>query len=233
MSLPEPTHPSHRLPCLVATGPALAAAGLPHRVVAPSAPGPHPTVVMLHGQGGDEDVMWVFAPTVPAGWLVVAPRGPVAAPDGGFAWHRRDRDVWPTLAEFDPAASAVARCVEALPSLYGADPSRICLMGFSQGAATSYAVALRRPGLVRAIAGLVGFLPTACDEVVISRPLRGLPIFMAIGQSDGIIPVDRAREAARLLAAAGASVEAREYDVGHKLNPRGMRDLTAWWHARW
>ena len=187
---------------------------------------------MLHGQGGDEDVMWVFAPTVPDGWLVVAPRGPVAAPDGGFAWHRRERDVWPSLADYDPAVSVLARFVDALPSLYGADPTRIYLMGFSQGAATSYATALQRPGVILGVAGLVGFVPTACDEVVTTLPLAGLPIFMAIGRRDPLIPLERAREVARLLAAAGAVVDAREYDVGHKLSPQGMRELTAWWRER-
>ena len=37
------------------------AGDLTHRVARPAGPGPHPTVLMLHGRSGDENVMWVFA----------------------------------------------------------------------------------------------------------------------------------------------------------------------------
>ena len=37
---------------------------------------------------------------------------------------------------------AVTRFIHALPSLYNADPQQIYLMGFSQGAATAYALSL-------------------------------------------------------------------------------------------
>ena len=220
------------MPQLVTQGPAVEEAGLVHRVLQPSGEGPHPTVVMLHGRAGDEDVMWVFAQTVPKDWLLVAPRAIKADPDGGYSWHPRHEDEWPPLNHFDEAVSAVTRFIYALPQLYNADPDNVYLMGFSQGAATAYATALQQPELVQGIAGLVGFVPTEADAVLATEPLDGLPILMAVGKEDERIPYAISQASAQTLRNAGAELKYYEYDTGHKLNAQGMRDLKRWWAER-
>lgn len=204
--------------------------GLVHRVRQPDRSGPHPTVVMLHGRSGDENVMWVFARALPAPWLVVAPRAISPDPDGGYAWHPRKPNEWPALQMFDGAVESIEQFIRALPALYQADTRHLYLMGFSQGAATAYATALRYPGLVKGIAGLVGFVPVGVDTGL--RPLAGLPIFMAVGRTDPTIPLDIAEACAHTLRAAGAALDERVYDTGHKLNADGMRDLRQWWAER-
>jgi phospholipase/carboxylesterase len=219
-------------PRLVDSGSAREQSGLIHRVRRPEVSGPHPTAVMLHGRAGNEDVMWIFAKTIPADWLIVAPRAIESDPEGGYSWRLRQPDEWPTLVQFDEAVTAVTRFIHALPDLYGADPAHIYLMGFSQGAATAYAVAMRHPGLVQGIAGLVGFIPTRCDSALEESPLVDLPIFMAVGKRDPLIPPERAAGCAQTLVMAGSNLEYHEYDTGHKLNATGMADLTAWWSER-
>jgi phospholipase/carboxylesterase len=206
------------------------AAGLLHRVRQPAGPGPHPTVVMLHGRSGDENVMWVFARALPAPWLIVAPRAISPDPDGGYAWHPRKPAEWPAIALFDNAVESIAQFIRALPALYQADMQRVYLMGFSQGAAASYATALKFPGLAQGIAGLVGFVPVGVDTH--TQPLAGLPIFMAVGRTDPTIPLEIAHVCAHTLRAAGAALDERIYDTGHKLNAEGMRDLKQWWTER-
>lgn len=137
---------------------------------------------------------------------------------------------WPTLAMFDEGLAALERFIRALPALYNADLDRVVLMGFSQGAAVSFALALKHPGLVKAIASLVGFMPEGADTLPSSQsPLSNLPVFMAVGQKDPTIPLEKARESAAILRAANADLTYHEYDTGHKLNAQGSRDLTAWW----
>lgn len=217
-------------PQLVTDGPAGERAGIVHRVYQPLSPGPHPTVIMLHGRAGNEDVMWVFARTLPPGWLLIAPRA--LKPDGeGYSWHPRLPHTWPPLIEFDAATDSVTRLIHSLPALYQADPQRIYLMGFSQGAALSYAVAMRHPGLVQGIAGLVGFVPTDTESAVETQALRHLPIFMAVGRQDDKIPYERAQSCATTLRAAGAELTYREYATGHRMPAQGLRDLAAWWQT--
>jgi phospholipase/carboxylesterase len=176
--------------------------------------------------------MWVFVRTLPADWLVVAPRGIKEDPAGGYAWHPRQRDEWPSLAMFDEAVTAVSSFIKALPTAYAADPSQVYLMGFSQGAATAYATAMAHPDLVQGIAGLVGFVPVQCDAAVETVVLKGLPIFMAVGVEDPYIPHSRTQNCARTLMDAGADLAYREYETGHRINAQGMRDLKAWWAER-
>jgi len=217
---------------LVADGPALQAAGLVHRVRRPDGGGPHPTIVMLHGRHGDEDAMWLLSPALPPDWLVVAPRAPLSDPYGGYDWRPRRPDEWPTLRDFDDSVTAVVHLIGALPDLYDADPRAMYLMGFSQGAATAYATALAEPELIRGIAGIVGFVPTRCEELAAVKPMEGLPVFMAVGRRDPLIPLPVTQSCARTLSEVGADLSYKEYDVGHKLSSQGMRDLRAWWSAR-
>jgi phospholipase/carboxylesterase len=184
---------------------------------------------MLHGRAANEDVMWIFAPTVPEEWLLVAPRAIVPDPQGGFSWRLQRRDEWPTLTEFDVPVGAIVDFITALPELYNADLSRLYLMGFSQGAAASYAVALRHPQWVRGIAGLVGFVPMECEDLQTASALEGLPVFMAVGVEDERIPYSRSLACAQTLNLAGADLDYHEYAMGHRLNTEAMRDLKAWW----
>lgn len=219
-------------PRLVDKGTALEATGLIHRVSVPEGPGPHPTVVMLHGRSGGENAMWIFSRTVPSNWLMVTPRGIKEDPGGGFAWHPRQRDEWPSLATFDEAVAAVVSFIRSLPEVYDSDPKQIFLMGFSQGAATAYATAMRHPGLVQGIAGLVGFVPVECGDAVAVSALEGLPIFMAVGKEDPYIPHSRSQNCAQTLRDAGAELDYHEYETEHRLDAQGMRDLKDWWRRR-
>ncbi len=219
-------------PTLVDCGPALPQAGLVHRVLSPADPGPHPTAVLLHGYWGNEDVMWIFARALPSGWLIVAPRGIAQEGDGRFSWQPRAPQEWPTLEQFDTAVTAITRFIHALPSLYNADLRRIHLMGFSQGAAAAWATAVHHPGWIQAIASLVGFMPLPAQRPIPPNALRGLPVFMAAGTQDERVPLPTARASADAIRALGASLDYREYDIGHKLNAQGMHDLKEWWLAQ-
>lgn len=176
--------------------------------------------------------MWVFARSTPRDWLLVAPRAIEEDPEGGYSWRIRQEDEWPTLAQFDVAVGAAVDFIQTLPELYGADLNRLYLMGFSQGAALAFAIAMQHPSLVRGVAALVGFLPMECDDLVTAATLEEMPVFMAVGKQDPRIPYERSLSCAHTLHLAGADLDYQEYDVGHRLNATGMRDLKQWWQAR-
>ncbi len=222
---------SDATPQLIQSGPEFYETGLAFRIAMPSGPGPYPTAVLLHGRLGNEDVMWVFRRVVPRPWLVVAPRAIVPEGTSGFSWHLQPHGQWPDLAAFDPAVDALTRFLRVLPSLYNADPDRLYLIGFSQGAAVAFATALRQPSIARGIAGMVGFAPRVAPEAVAGQ-LNGLPVFMAAGEQDATVPPDESRRAAAVLRAAGADLEYREYPTEHKMTAAALDDLKAWLQGR-
>ncbi len=205
---------------------------LPHLVLKPDKPGPHYTVIMIHGHLGSEEVMWIFRQTLPQDWLIVSPRAIVDQGDGRYSWYPRQEDEWPTLAAFDTAVDTLEQFIDKLPELYDANPDQIYLMGFSQGAAAAFALAIRVPEKIQGIASLVGFMPRQVDEAIETARLADLPVFMAVGTEDERIPLEIAQEGGKAVRAAGAYLEYREYETGHKLNGAGMRKLKSWWAER-
>ena len=215
-------------PKLVEKGPAIEQSGLVHRVWEPTASGPHPTIVMIHGRKGNEDVTWVFERTLPDEWLLVAPRAPFVEEDG-FSWDESPTGLHPPLRAFDNGVQALERFVSSLPDLYDSDLSRLYLLAFSQGAAMAYTFTMRNNFAVRGIAALVGLIAADAAKHPEISNLRDVPVFMAVGRKDDTVPLSVARSCAHAVIAGGARLDYREYDTGHKLNVRGMRDLSSWW----
>jgi phospholipase/carboxylesterase len=186
---------------------------------------PHPVLLLIHGWTGDENAMWIFTSRLSPRFIIISPRGLYPAADGGFGWEPRLQRGWPNVEDFHPSVAALLTMLDGLKTEeYGwpfkgtqLDFSTMNVMGFSQGAALAYTLALLHPERVQRLAGLSGFLPEGIDNLVLSQPLLDKPVFIAHGKRDERVPVEKARTAARLLREAGADVSYCEEDVGHKL----------------
>jgi phospholipase/carboxylesterase len=187
----------------------------------------HPVVLLIHGWTGDERSMWVFAQRLPKQALLIAPRAPYASKHenlAGYSWVEERAGQFSELPAFEPALGSFEGLLAKLAEKYSsADFAKFGLVGFSQGAAFSFAFALSQPERVSKLAALAGFLP-AGGESELAR-LAGKPIFIAHGTQDETVPVSKAREAHAALQAAGASVRYCESDTGHKLDANCAREL--------
>jgi len=214
-------------------------AGWPVRMRVPAGDGPHPVILLLHGWTGDENSMWFFAPRLPANHLLVAPRGIFATQPTGYSWRAITSEppsagggALPALVEFQGAVSALAHWMtpEHFPQ---ADFSRLYLIGFSQGAALSYAFALLQPEKVSGLVALAGFAPVGAQSLAEQRPLLGKDVLIAHGQHDRMIPIEQARQAFKLMQLAGAEVTYCEDDVGHKMGARCFPHLETFFAKSW
>lgn len=208
---------------------------LEHLVRPPSIPARlPPLLVLLHGIGADEDDLFGLAGHLDGRFLVVSARAPFEAEPMGYAWYAIDWSAFPPRADAAQARESrekLARFLGEACQAYGADPARVHLLGFSQGASMALGVALSRPHLVRSVVAHSGrllrqFLPPAP-----LLGLAGLPVLLQHGRHDPVVPVAFADEARGLLAPLVA-LERRDYDLGHEIGPESLRDLAGWLTAR-
>jgi phospholipase/carboxylesterase len=182
-------------------------------------------VIMLHGRGvTGEDLMplaqWLKLPRL----KYIFPNAPLPVPDypDGLQWF----NLPPMDAEDIPKSR-----VKLLGLLHELEKSgtasrSITLMGFSQGAVMTLDVGIRFPRKLRSLIALSGYLhdpPTAVQEK--SPATVRLPVFVAHGEHDPILPLSGSRRAQAFLRQEGLSVEDHEYDMGHEISPDELSDI--------
>ena len=182
------------------------------------------TLLLLHGWTGDETVMWIFTRNFPGNYWIFAPRAPLKADIGGYAWLPHNGD-WPALTDFREVVGELLEAVNSWSRKTGAPIEKFDVMGFSQGAAMSYALAAYYPGRIDRVLALAGFLPSRKDVGPDYQTLHGKKIYIAHGTKDNIVPVQKAEEAVQVLQSAGADVTFCESDAGHKLSVSCLRGV--------
>ena len=110
----------------------------------------------------------------------------------------------------------------------GIPTRKIVLAGFSQGGAIVLQAALRHPERLAGVMALSTYLPLASKLQAEKTGLNGdVPIFMAHGQYDDMIRIDRAKQSRDALTALGYPVEWHEYPMPHSVCPEEIADIGA------
>lgn len=193
----------------------------------PASKQPARLLLLLHGWTGDENSMWVFVRNFPLEFWIIAPRAPYAAEPSGYSWRASQPNGrgWPSLEAFHSSADALIALIDDYATENQIDASQFDVIGFSQGAALTNAIALLYPDRIRTAGVLAGFFPTESELLIEKRPLNGKPIFVAHGTLDEMVKIENARQSVKMLERAGASVTFYEDEVGHKLGADGLHKL--------
>lgn len=187
---------------------------------------PEGALVLLHGRGADENDLFPLLDVLdPARRLLgVTPSGPLALPPGGRHWYRLGGIPTPDPETFLASAAKLAALVDALP----VPADRVVLGGFSQGTVMAWATALGpdrpRPA---GILALSGFLPRVPGFPLDLARAAGLPVAVAHGSLDPVIPATFGMEAADAMEAVGAVVTRLETVVPHTVDPAWIGPLRA------
>ena len=231
-----------------------AAATYPYRLVEPAAAalqaetsGRLPLVVFLHGsgeRGADNEAQlkhfagatateafqakhpcFVLAVQCPADerWADVTP-GTDGKPNWGAGLQ--------TKAEPTRALRAVELALDEVMRTKPVDPDRVYLTGLSMGGFGSFDLAVRMPGRFAALVSVCGG-----GDPGRAAALRALPVMVAHGIDDPVVPIACSRVMADAIRAAGGSVTVREYPgVGHDAWTRAYTDaddgVLAWMFAQ-
>lgn len=231
----------HEPPALVGsaavTKPAPTSLPLVHRVRQPRAPSAKPPLlVLLHGLASDENDLFALERHLDDRFLVVSARAPHPQPQGGYGWWDVRFDTTPPSQDHGQAGAsreAVRAFVDAAVAAYGADPARVYLCGFSQGAILSAAIALSHP---EQVAGVVMMSGVVRDDVgggwAEPERLRGLPILQVHGTTDPVIRLEVAEQGRARLAGLPLAYEWRTYPMAHQVSRDSLRDVAEWLSAR-
>jgi phospholipase/carboxylesterase len=183
-----------------------------------------PTLLLLHGTGGNEEDLIPLGQELAPGAAVLSPRGKVSE-YGAPRFFRR-------LAEgvFDHEdllfrTHELAEFVEAASEAYGLDPSKVVAVGYSNGANVAASMILLHPGLLRAAVLFRAMVPFEPD---VTPDLSGMPVFLAAGRMDRMIPPDNTQRLADILDEAGADVDLRWRDTGHPLTYEEVGEAKEW-----
>jgi phospholipase/carboxylesterase len=111
----------------------------------------------------------------------------------------------------------------------GVSSEHIVLAGFSQGGAIALHLGLRYPQRLAGILALSTYLPLA-DNVADEKSAvnQDIPIYMAHGEYDPIVPLHLARLSHRHLSELGYDIDWHVYPMEHSVVPQEIEDISAW-----
>jgi phospholipase/carboxylesterase len=192
-------------------------------------PNPAATVIWLHGLGADGHD---FEPIVPELGLTkpvrfVFPHAPVRPVTINQGMRMR---AWYDILQFGggPEDETGIRASQKLvEKMIEAEKGRnIVLAGFSQGGAIVLQTALRYGERLAGVMALSTYLPIASSLAAERNDAnKDLPIFMAHGRFDDIIPIERAQRSRELLEKLGYSITWKEYPMPHSVCAEEIADI--------
>lgn len=189
-------------------------------------------LVLMHGRGADPSDLAPLRRWLPDGITLVLPRAPHHAARWGYgpgwAWYRYEGEDRPEEGTFRASQEALDALVDGMTEVVGFQPEAVFIGGFSQGGTMSLGYAMRHPGSAAGVVNFSGFLPDHPDVQVTPATAPATPIFWGHGTADPAIPFQLASRGRERLRAAGATLETRDYPMGHGIIPEEVRDAVAW-----
>lgn len=137
---------------------------LTHTIYQPPGPGPHPTILTLHGRGANAFDLLGLAPYLCGGkFLIICPQAPLETPIGpetiGYAWYSMSSGGPPDVAGMLASQHRLQAFLDESLARYPIDEKKLLVLGFSQGGVMAYSLALAHPERFAALVALSSWLP--------------------------------------------------------------------------
>lgn len=197
--------------------------GFEHHFI-PSTAENQPTLLLLHGTGGDETDLLSLGQELAPGAAMLSPRGKVLENGMPRFFRRIDQGVF-DLEDLKFRTDELADFVTAAAAAYGFDLNKAIAVGYSNGANIAASMLLLRPEVLSAA---ILFRPMEPSSPQPLPDLSGIPIFIAAGRSDSIIRPEDTQRLVKLLQDAGADVTLHWQDGGHALGDEDVQAAREW-----
>ncbi len=180
----------------------------------------YPLVVLLHGNGGNEEQVSRLAPQISRrNYITISLRGTPAQTGRLDGRPACNWDVNEAIEEYFLAA------IEETQRAYHVHAERVYLIGVKDGAAAAYRLGFGLADRIGGIVALNGRLPESIDFTRMSRPL---PVLLGHGSDDPLITTTQAKQDHSRLRAAGAEARFLTYPTTNALHPNMLRDVNRW-----
>lgn len=190
----------------------------------------NPLILLLHGYGSNEEDLFSFASELPDNYYIISARAPYPLPPYGNAWYAIDFDANMNKFSNDEQAiesrDLIVNFIDELLEKYPIDSQNVNLIGFSQGAILSYAIALSFPQKINKVVALSGYFnQNIMKDGYENNDFSKLQFFVSHGSVDQVIPVEWARKNPEVLNLLNIKNEYHEYNVGHGVAPQNFYDF--------
>jgi predicted esterase len=195
-----------------------------HRFV-PGAMASAPTILALHGTGGDEHDLVPLARMIDGDSAILSPRGRVLEDGNPRFFRRRSEGVF-DQDDLRQQTVALGEFIGEAAARYHFNRARVVALGYSNGANIAASLLLTEPN---ALAGAILLRPMVPFEPTSPPSLTGIPILISAGRKDPIVPSANSERLAALLQKSGASVTVVWQETGHALSPSELEQVAEWW----
>ena len=182
-----------------------------------------PTLLLLHGTGGNEHDLLPLGRLMPGAHLL-SPRGQVLE-NGMPRFFRRLAEGVFDVEDLKQRAGNLAAFIQTAADQYGFDRANVVALGYSNGANIASAVMLLHPGVLAGGVLLRAMVPLEPQPIPV---ITGTRVCISNGEQDPTIPAAETDRLARLLQRAGANVEVHWQPAGHQLMPADFAVAKTW-----
>ena len=183
-----------------------------------------PTLLLLHGTGGNENDLIPLGQELAPGAAILSPRGKVSEYGAARFFRRLAEGVF-DHEDLVFRTHELAEFIEKAAGEYGFDRSKLVAVGYSNGANVAASLMLLHPGLLRAAVLFRAMVPFEPEE---TPDLSGMPVFLAAGRGDQMIAPENTQRLAEILTEAGANLDLRWRDTGHGLLYEEIAEAKEW-----
>jgi phospholipase/carboxylesterase/glyoxalase family protein len=182
------------------------------------------TMLLLHGTGGNEEDLIPLGQELAPGAAILSPRGQISERGAPRFFRRLAEGVF-DMEDLIFRTHELAEFVENAAKEYGFDKEKLVAAGYSNGANIAASLILLHPGLLHAAVLFRSMVPL---EPEVTPDLSGMPVFMAAGTRDQMIPPDNTERLSNMLHEASAEVDLRWRDIGHPLTREEVSEAKDW-----
>ena len=187
-----------------------------------------PAIFLIHGYGSNYDDLFSFAPYLPKNLTIIALEAPLSLAQGSYAWYHlypgQNGALKSDLNEAQRSLELITNDIKQMIEKYNINKMDVSVLGFSQGAILSWALAYSKSEIVRRVIALSGYIHESIDT---SDPPKFIG-YATHGITDEIIPIKMARDSVFPISQKHSAIEYHEFNDGHNVSQENFTKMLIW-----